>query len=130
AFSNSLQNPGANIKPDSDVIGAARRALARWSSLANVNFNVTWSSAASVSPAEGGDGISLITIAATPENELFNSDSTTARTRIFYNPGTGAIAEADISINPHPRSEEGVALQFSTDRTSGTYDLEATFTHE
>src|ERR1041385_5808280 len=29
AFSTSLQSPGANIKPDSDVVGAARRALAR-----------------------------------------------------------------------------------------------------
>ena len=130
AFSNSLQNPGANIKPDSDVVGAARRALARWSSLANIHFVVTWSSAMSVSPAEDGDGVNLITVAVTPENELFNSDSTTGRTRVFYNPETGAIAEADISINPRPRAEDGTALQFSTDGTPGTYDLEATFTHE
>jgi hypothetical protein len=130
AFSNSLQNPGANIKPDSDVVGAARRALARWSSLANIRFVVTWSSAMSVSPADDGDGINLITAAATPENESFNSDSTTGRTRVFYDPETGTIAEADISINPRPRAEDGTALQFSTDGTPGTYDLEATFTHE
>src|SRR4026208_720186 len=48
AFSNSLQNPGANIKPDSDVVGAARRALTRWSSIANVNFIVTRTTATSV----------------------------------------------------------------------------------
>src|SRR5689334_16313737 len=93
AFSTSLQSPGANIKPDSDVVGAARRALARWASLSNINFVVTWSQATSVSPADAGDGISLITIADTPENELFNSDSTTARTRVSFNLKTGAIAE-------------------------------------
>jgi hypothetical protein len=130
AFSNSLLTPGANIKPDSDVVGAAKRALARWSSLANINFVVTWTSATSVSPADGGDGVSLVTIADTLENEQFNSDSTTARTRVFFNPETGAIAEADISINPRPRAEDGTELQFSTDGTPGTYDLEATFTHE
>jgi hypothetical protein len=130
AFSNSLLSPGANVKPDSDVVGAARRALARWSSLANINFVVTWTAATSVSPAEAGDGVSLLTIAVTPENELFNSDSTTGRTRVFYNSTTGAIAEADISINPRPRAEDGTELQFSTDGTPGTYDLEATFTHE
>src|SRR5689334_17017588 len=130
SFSNSLLAPGANIKPDSDVVGAAKRALARWSSLANINFVVNWTAATSVSPAEGGDGVSLITIADTPDNESFNSDSTTARTRIFFNSETGAIAEADISINPQPRAEDGTQLQFSTDGTPGTYDLEATFTHE
>jgi len=130
ALSTSLLSPGPNIKPDSDVVGAARRALARWSSLSNINFIVTWSSATSVSPADAGDGISLLTIAATPENEAFNSDSTTGRTRVFFDPETGNIAEADVSINPRPRAEDGTELQFSTDGTPGTYDLEATFTHE
>jgi hypothetical protein len=130
AFSNSLLSPGANVKPDSDVVGAARRALARWSSLANINFVVTWTVATSVSPAEAGDGVSLLTIAVTPENEQFNSDSTTGRTRVFYNSETGTIVEADVSINPRPRADDGTALQFSTDGTPGTYDLEATFTHE
>lgn len=130
ALSNSLLSPGANIKPDSDVVGAARRALARWSSLSNINFVVTWSPATSVSPADAGDGISLLTIAVTPENEAFNSEATTGRTRVFFDPETGDIAEADISINPRPRAEDGTQLQFSTDGTPGTYDLEATFTHE
>lgn len=130
AFSTSLQSPGANIKPDSDVVGAARRALARWASLSNINFIVTWSPATSVSPADAGDGISLLTIATTPENEAFNSAATTGRTRVFFDPETGNIAEADISINPRPRAEDGTELQFSTDGTPGTYDLEATFTHE
>ena len=130
ALSTSLLSPGPNIKPDSDVVGAARRALARWSSLANINFVVTWSQATSISPADAGDGVSLLTIADTSENEAFNSDTTTGRTRVFFDPETGDIAEADVSINPHPRAEDGTELQFSTDGTAGTYDLEATFTHE
>lgn len=130
AFSTSLMSPGANIKPDSDVVGAARRALIRWSSLSNINFVVTWSQATSISPADAGDGISLLTIATTPENEAFNSAATTGRTRVFFDPETGSIAEADISINPRPKADDGIELQFSTDGTPGTYDLEATFTHE
>lgn len=130
ALSTSLQSPGANIKPDSDVVGAARRALTRWASLSNINFVVTWSQATSVSPADAGDGISLLTIATTPENEAFNSAATTGRTRVFFDPETGNIAEADISINPRPKAEDGTELLFSTDGTPGTYDLEATFTHE
>lgn len=130
ALSTSLLSPGVNINADSDVVGAARRALARWASLSNITFVVTWSSATSISPADAGDGISLITIASTPENDTFNSETTTGRTRVFFDPETGNIAEADISINPRPRAEDGTQLQFSTDGTPGTYDLEATFTHE
>lgn len=130
AFSTSLVAPGAHIKPDSDVIGAARRALGRWSALANINFIVVWSAATSISPADEGDGVSLITIADTVENEAFNSDTTAGRTRVFYDPETGTIAEADVSINPRPRTEDGTEIQFSTDGTPGTYDLEATLTHE
>ena len=130
SLSTSLLSPGASIKPDSDVVGAARRALTRWASLSNITFIVTWSSATSISPADAGDRISLITIASTPENDAFNSETTTGRTRVFFDPETGNIAEADISINPRPRAEDGTQLQFSTDGTAGTYDLEATFTHE
>src|SRR5687768_8888013 len=130
AFSTSMMLPGTNIKPDSDVVGAARRALARWSSLANINFIVVWSASTSISPADAGDGISLITVADTIENEAFNSDTTAGRTRVFFDPETGTIAEADISINPRPRTDNGAEIQFSTDGTPGTYDREATFTHE
>lgn len=130
ALSTSLLSPGANIKSDSDVVGAARRAFARWASLSNISFVVTWSPATSVSPSDAGDGISLLTIAATPENESFNFAATTGRTRVFFDRETGNIAEADISINPRPKAEDGTELQFSTDGTPGTYDLEATFTHE
>src|SRR5262249_49472118 len=63
-------------------------------------------------------------------NQTFNADSTAGRTRVFFDPATREIAEADVSINPRPKTEEGADLQFSTDGTPGTYDLEATFTHE
>jgi len=99
--------------------------------MANITFVETSSSAVSISSAAAGDGTSLLTIADTPENEeLFNIWSTTGRTRVFYDPETGVIAEADICLNPHPRSAEGTVLQFSTDGSPGSYDLEATFVHE
>jgi hypothetical protein len=78
-----------------------------------------------------GDGVNLITIAGTTENlALFGEGNTTARTRVFYDKETGEITEADIVLNPYPYSVNGAALQFSTDGTPGTYDLESTLAHE
>jgi len=123
ALSKSLTSPPANIKQGGDVLSAVRRALARWSRAANVTFIETSSDAVSISPSGNGDGLSLITVADTPENRAaFDSADRTGRTRIFYDPATGAISEADVVVNP--------AAQFSTDGTVGTYDLETTFTHE
>lgn len=123
ALSKSLSAPPSNIKEGSDVFGAVHRALARWSRAANITFIETSADAVSISPSGNGDGISLITIADTPENRAaFDNADRTGRTRIFYDPATGAITEADVVVNP--------AAQFSTDGTVGTYDLEATFTHE
>jgi predicted Zn-dependent protease len=123
ALSTSLNSPPSNIKPGSDVLGAVHRALARWSEAAHLQFIETSSNALSISPNGAGDGVSLITVADTSENRaVFDSADRTGRTRVFYDPATGAITEADIVINP--------ATPFSTDATEGTYDLEATFTHE
>jgi hypothetical protein len=135
ALSTSLTAPSAAIKPESDVLGAVRRALASWSRAADVTFVEVSSKAQSVSPTNGGDGVSLITVAATAENlALFGEGNTTARTRVFYDPDTGEINEADIVINPFPYSgageSPGESLQFSTDGTPGTYDLESTLAHE
>src|SRR6266498_2332185 len=131
SLSTSLTAPSPAIKPASDVLGAVERALASWSGAANVKFVEIPSTAQSVSPMNSGDGISLITVAATAENlALFSEGNTTARTRVFYDPDTGAISEADIVINPFPYSGEGESLQFSTDGTPGTYDLESTLAHE
>jgi predicted Zn-dependent protease len=125
AFSTSLAQPPANIKAGSDVIGAARRALTRWAEASNIKFVESTSAAQSISPSGGsGDRVSLITVAHTPENLApftGQSHEMSGRTRVFYT-RRGSITEADIVLNP--------TQQFSTDGTPGTYDLEATFTHE
>lgn len=123
ALSRSLNFPPANIKQGSDVVGATRRALARWSEAANIQFIETSSDALAISPSGEGDRVNLITVADVPENRAaFASADRTGRTRVFYEQATGTIIEADVVINP--------AAQFSTDGTPGTYDLEATMTHE
>jgi hypothetical protein len=123
ALSSSLNSPPANIKAGSDVMGATRRALARWAEAANIQFIETPSDALSISAKGQGDHISLITVADTPDNRgVFTTSDRTGRTRVFYDPATGTIMEADVVINP--------AAQFSTDGTPGTYDLEGTLTHE
>jgi hypothetical protein len=131
ALSTSLSAASPAIKPESDVLGAVHRALASWSRAANIKFVEVSSRKQSVSPTSGGDGVNLITIAGTGDNlALFAEGNTTARTRVFYDLDTGEINEADIVINPYPYSETGAALQFSTDGTPGTYDLESTLAHE
>jgi len=131
AFSTSLLTPGINIKQGSDVIGAAQRALSRWCDVTSIRFSETLSATQSISSGVAGDGVSLITIADTPENNvMFAGGRMTGRTRVFYDEATGEITEADVAINPHPVSADGLPLQFSTDGSPGTYDLESTFTHE
>ncbi|MGH9901777.1 MAG: matrixin family metalloprotease [Pyrinomonadaceae bacterium] len=121
ALSTSLQAPPSNIKTDSDVAGAARRALARWSAASGVRFNVVSSNDQALSPAGGGNSISLITVSSV-NGPVFNAPELPGRTRVFFNPDTGSVVEADIAINP--------TLPFSTDGTTGTYDLESVFLHE
>src|SRR5438094_1692902 len=120
AFSRSLNSPPPNVKVGSDVSGAARRALQHWAAAANIQFLETSSSDTSISPANAGDGVSLITV-STDNLAAFGSSNSPGRTRVFYDSG-GAIVEADIALNP--------AEIFSSDGTAGTYDLESTFTHE
>lgn len=125
AISNSLSLPSPNILPQSDIEGAVRRSLETWEQVADIKFEMIRTDKQTVSPAGNfGDGISLITIAQTPENLLLFSSETdeiSAQTRTFFN-RQGFIGEADIVLNPYQ--------QFSTDGTIGTYDLEATLTHE
>src|SRR5690606_6190640 len=88
-------------------------------------FRVVSSDKVNVSPqGPAGDGISLITVAPTAENSLLfakNAEDVAATTRVFFD-ARGRISEADIALNPYQ--------QFSTDGTFGTFDLEATLTHE
>src|SRR6266404_8250550 len=119
AFSTSLQSPPANIKAGTDVIGAARRALRRWSSVSNVQFFEISSIVQTISPSNAGDRINLITVSA-DNSSAFVSQDNPGRTRVFSD--AGAITEADIALNPN--------VLFSSDGSPGTYDLESTFTHE
>jgi hypothetical protein len=114
AFSSSLSSPPANIKTGSDVIGAARRALASWASAADIQFLETRSTAQAISPPNAGDRINLITVSA-DNAALFGSSESPGRTRVFSDSG-GAIVEADIALNPNEL--------FSSDGTPGTYDHE------
>ncbi len=125
AVSSSLLKDNPNIKPDSDVKNAVRRSLLKWETAANIKFEVVWSDKQTISPkGRIGDGVSLLTIAQTPENLILfsqNPEENPAQTRVFYNK-KGFITEADIVLNPYQ--------QFSTDGSIGTYDLETTISHE
>jgi hypothetical protein len=131
AVSSSLTLPNASITAGSDVAAAIHSALETWSTAANINFIEVPSNLQSISPANRPDGINLITIAATSENlAIFGNENSPARTRVFYDADTGEISEADIVINPYLYSVAGAPIEFSTDGTPGTYDLQSTLTHE
>ncbi|MEO6485202.1 MAG: matrixin family metalloprotease [Pyrinomonadaceae bacterium] len=125
AVSSSLTLPNSNMKTDSDVIGAIRRSIQSWQNVAGIELLVEASDKQNVSPSGStGDGVSLITIAQSPENVLLfskNPLAESAKTRVFYN-RKSFITEADIVLSPFQ--------QFSTDGTFGTFDLESTLTHE
>lgn len=125
ALSNSLTKPNPNMRPNSDIAGAISRSLDAWEKAADIKFEVVWSDKQTVSPnGNFGDGISLITIAQTPENLLMfskDSEDVSAQTRVFFNK-KGFITEADIVLNPYQ--------QFSTDGSLGSFDFESTLTHE
>jgi len=125
AVSTSLTRPGSNMKLDSDVTSAVRRSLRAWQSVADIEFQLDTSDRQNVSPSGiAGDGVSLITIAQSPENLLLfakDPQAEAAKTRVFFNT-RGYVTEADIVLNPYQ--------QFSTDGTFGTFDLESALTHE
>ncbi|HEV2881711.1 MAG TPA: matrixin family metalloprotease [Pyrinomonadaceae bacterium] len=124
SLSTSLNSPPSNIKAGSDVMGAARRALRRWSDAANIQLVEASTTVDSVNPSGNGDGISVITVSpSTTNDEFVNAGGVRrlGRTRVMFD-STGRIFEADLAINPR--------VPFSTDGTSNTYDLESTFVHE
>jgi predicted Zn-dependent protease len=94
-----------------DAVGAARRALARWSAATNIQF-VEVSTGVT---ATGRDGVNLLTF--TPL-----SVARQGTTQVFSDTATGTIIEADVAINS--------AYPFSTNGAANTYDLESTLVHE
>lgn len=124
SVSNSVLTNASNIAAGTDVLAAIDRSLGSWNQVASIVLRRSSSSEQNVSSGAQGDGISLLTIAATPENiALFPNglDDATARTRVFVD-DRGFITEADVVLNPF--------LQYSSDGTPGTFDLESTLTHE
>jgi hypothetical protein len=131
ALSTSLSNPPAYVRATGEqVVAAARRALASWSAVSNIQFNVT------TRPEQdaAADGISLITIADTPVNHsLFRTGLQPGRARVTFD-SAGNITEADLAVNPLVTRADPFAGEvrsfFSTDGTTDSYDLESTFVHE
>jgi hypothetical protein len=121
ALSSSLYSKSSNV----DLVGAIKRSLRKWEAVSNIEFTeVTTDKLATSWKGKSGDGINLISIAPVAENlDLFEDTGldVSANTRVFYN-RKGVISEADILLNPFS--------EFSTDGTFGTFDIEATITHE
>ncbi len=125
AISSSLLRPAPNVKHGTDMVAAVRRSLRTWEEAGGIQFREVLSEKQNVSPSgAAGDGVNLITIAPTAENVVLfakNADEVAATTRVFFD-ARGRISEGDIVLSPYQ--------QFSTDGTFGTFDLEATLTHE
>lgn len=124
AVSSSFFSQAPNIKSGSDVSGAIERSVESWRSASGLDISIERSAKQDVSPVgRSGDGVSLLTVAPTAQNTLIfgESESVPAKTRIFYS-RRNFISEADIVLNP--------AVQFSTDGSYGTFDLETVLTHE
>lgn len=125
SISRALFRPSSAIKSGAPVNAAVESAAASWSNVAAVSFRFIESESEAVSDARtGGDGKNLITVAGTVENiALFpkEGNSPPAYTRLFFN-RQGSIIEADVVLNPF--------VQFSTDGSVGTFDLESVLRHE
>ncbi len=125
ALSRSMIGDVQNIKFGTDVNAALERSLLTWEAATGIRFEIVRSDRVSVSPAAAaGDGISLITIAPTTDNIQFLGPALLelpGATRVFFD-RNGRITEGDIVLNP--------VHQFSSDGTSGTFDLESVLTHE
>src|SRR5215211_684076 len=126
ALSTSLNSPPSYVHATgAQVVLAARRALSRWALASNLQFNVTTSGAQDAV----ADGVSLITIADTPNNRaLFSTGVQPGRARVTFD-SSGNTQEADLAINPlvtrnDPFTGQQVASFFSTDGAQDSYDLE------
>jgi hypothetical protein len=138
SLSSSLSNPPAFVHATgAQCVLAARRALSRWALASNIQFVVTTDDPRQDVnlPGTNGDGVSLITIADTPNNRTFfgGQNLRPGKANVIFD-SNGNIVEADIAVNPTvtrlDASGQEVGSFFSTDGTFGSYDLESTLTHE
>ncbi|REJ78348.1 MAG: hypothetical protein DWQ47_02500 [Acidobacteria bacterium] len=125
SVSSSLIEISPAVRGDWKPLESIQRAALAWSSASGIEISLEESDAQSISPhGRKGDGVSLITIAQTPENLILFTGKNVSRpafTRIFFN-GKGRIIEADVVLNPyHPISTDGIF---------GAFDLESTVVHE
>lgn len=124
AISDSIPTSD-NVRGADQAFDAIQRAARAWSEVSGIEIVFTGSKELSISPpGRKGDGVSLITIAQTPENLLLFTGSDAARpavTRLFFD-SKGRILEADIVLNPY--------FSTSTDGSPGSFDLESTMVHE
>jgi hypothetical protein len=124
-ISESVLTNTSNIISKEEILDVIKKSLKHWTDVADIDFELKFTNEEKVSPAGNyGDGTSIITIAQTPENILLfgeKANEISAITRVFFD-RNGNITEADIVLNP--------IQYFSTDGTLGTFDLEATLTHE
>lgn len=129
ALSSSLATPPANFRGGSDLRGAAQRALARWSAVANINFQIVDSN---LVEANSSDGVNLITVAPTTNNNRhFANNNEIGRAVVAYSRTNGAITDGDILLSTVVTSSDpSRPRQFATDGSPDYYDAEEVFVHE
>ena len=108
-----------------DPLRAVTESAAVWSAATGLQLNIEVDSANSEGRSHSArDRVNSLSADASPEAVLmFSGDDSDrpAKTRLVLS-RRGEIVEADIVLNPF--------LRFSTDGTSGTFDLQAVLTHE
>lgn len=131
-LSSSLSQPPGTFKPGSDVRGAVLRALDRWKAAAAVEFIVLDTPVVSANSSFATrDGISLITVADNSSNRSFFPGDNPGLAKLFFDPATGIITEADVVLNPFVRfSTDGTSFDPNNPHGVQTYDAEEIFTHE
>ncbi len=134
ALSTSLSSPPATVRASgAEVVAAARRALAQWEAAANIRFNITTTNVQSIALTENSnpvaDGVSVITVADTPDNRRYIGNNALGKAALFFNPANGVISESDIVLSPTRFFSADGSPQVG-DPNNRVYDLETTFAHE
>lgn len=125
SVSESYFESGLDRRAKREFMAVLRKSFSSWSKAANINFRFVTVQNDTVSDNDSaGDGISLLTMAPTTRNLMMFGEgraNVPAITRLFFD-SKGFITEADIVLNP--------TSPFTTDGSRGSFDLQATLTHE